>query len=211
MKKLIIIFLFIPIISLSQDDKKSSGLKKLIQQAEKLAKDLKLDKNEPIQTNFSSRDIGKTSFNIADRIAINDVIDAYGFYWDNNDLEGFLSLFSDDAKGLTNNSDGTTEQYFIKTQNEIIRSRKRMEYFIKNKMQRRHISANTFFIELTNNYAHLRQYMVLLTTNNKQKTEVLAPINYAFKLNKLNGIWKIVYREINLDKPLDLALSNNPD
>ena len=53
--------------------------------------------------------------------------------------------------------------------------------------------------------------MVLLTTNNKQKTEVLAPINYAFKLNKLNGIWKIVYREINLDKPLDLALSNNPD
>ena len=86
-----------------------------------------------------------------------------------------------------------------------------MEYFIKNKMQRRHISANTFFIELTNNYAHLRQYMVSLTTNNKQKTEVLAPINYVFKLNKLNGIWKIVYREINLDKPLDLALSNNPD
>ena len=28
--------------------------------------------------------IGDPNFNVADRIAINDVIDAYGIYWDNN-------------------------------------------------------------------------------------------------------------------------------
>ena len=41
----------------------------------------------------------------------------------------------------------------------------------------------------------------------KSKTEILTPINYVFKLKKVNGFWKIVYREINLDKPLDLALT----
>ena len=66
--------------------------------------------------------------------------------------------------------------------------------------------ANSFFIELTNDYAHLRQYMILMTTNNKENTEILTTINYNFKLIKLNGIWKIIYREINLDKPLDLSL-----
>jgi hypothetical protein len=81
-----------------------------------------------------------------------------------------------------------------------------MDYFIKNQMQRRHMMANSFFIELTNDYAHLRQYMILMTTNKKEKTEILTPINYVFKLIKLNGIWKIIYREINLDKPLDLSL-----
>mgnify|MGYP003327346786 CR=1 FL=1 len=146
-------------------------------------------------------------FDIADRIAIEDVIDAYGFYWDSNNLEGYLSLFLDDAIGVTIDSQGDKDKYYIKSDSQIENSQKRMDYFIKNQMQRRHIMANTFFIELTNNYAHLKKYMILLTTNNKSKTEILTPINYVFKLKKVNGFWKIVYREINLDKPLDLALT----
>ena len=204
MKKLILI-LFIPLISFCQDDTKKNGLQKLLKQAEKIYKEIENKGTSDID--FSNTDIGNTNFDIADRIAIEDVIDAYGFYWDSNNLEGYLSLFLDDAIGVTIDSQGDKDKYYIKSDSQIENSQKRMDYFIKNQMQRRHIMANTFFIELTNNYAHLKKYMILLTTNNKSKTEILTPINYVFKLKKVNGFWKIVYREINLDKPLDLALT----
>ena len=204
---ILLFFLISPFIS-AQEEKKRNGLKNLIKQAEKLAKDLGLDdkKKETKDFFFSSIDIGKTSFSTADRIAIKDVIDAYGFYWDTNNLDGYLSLFTDSAKGVVINVDGNVDNYYIKSDEQIENNKNRMDYFIKNQMQRRHMMANSFFIELTNDYAHLRQYMILMTTNKKEKTEILTPINYVFKLIKLNGIWKIIYREINLDKPLDLSL-----
>ena len=206
----LIIFLFFLISSFlsAQEEKKRNGLKNLLKQAEKLAKDLGLDdmKKETKDFFFSSIDIGKTSFSTADRIAIKDVIDAYGFYWDTNNLDGYLSLFTDSANGVVINVDGSVDNYYIKSDEQIENNKNRMDYFIKNQMQRRHMMANSFFIELTNDYAHLRQYMILMTTNKKEKTEILTPINYVFKLIKLNGIWKIIYREINLDKPLDLSL-----
>ena len=208
MRLIILLFFLISSFISAQEEKKRNGLKNLIKQAEKLAKDLGLDdmKKETKDFFFSSRDIGKTSFNTADRIAIRDVIDAYGFYWDTNNLDGYLSLFTDSAKGVVINVDGSVDNYYIKSDEQIENNKNRMDYFIKNQMQRRHIMANSFFIELTNDYAHLRQYMILMTTYKKEKTEILTPINYVFKLIKLNGIWKIIYREINLDKPLDLSL-----
>lgn len=208
MRLIILLFFLISSFISAQEEKKRNGLKNLIKQAEKLAKDLGLDdkKKETKDFFFSSRDIGKTSFSTADRIAIKDVIDAYGFYWDTNNLDGYLSLFTDSAKGVVINVDGSVDNYYIKSDEQIENNKSRMDYFIKNQMQRRHMMANSFFIELTNDYAHLRQYMILMTTNKKEKTEILTPINYVFKLIKLNGIWKIIYREINLDKPLDLSL-----
>ena len=208
MRLIILLFFLISSFISAQEEKKRNGLKNLIKQAEKLAKDLGLDdkKKETKDFFFSSRDIGKTSFSTADRIAIKDVIDAYGFYWDTNNLDGYLSLFTDSAKGVVINVDGSVDNYYIKSDEQIENNKSRMDYFIKNQMQRRHMMANSFFIELTNDYAHLRQYMILMTTNKKEKTEILTPINYVFKLIKLNGIWKIIYREINLDKSLDLSL-----
>ena len=208
MRLIILLFFLISSFISAQEEKKRNGLKNLLKQAEKLAKDLGLDdkKKETKDFFFSSRDIGKTSFSTADRIAIKDVIDAYGFYWDTNNLDGYLSLFTDSAKGVVINVDGNVDNYYIKSEEQIENNKNRMDYFINNQMQRRHMMANSFFIELTNDYAHLRQYMILMTTNKKEKTEILTPINYVFKLIKLNGIWKIIYREINLDKPLDLSL-----
>ena len=208
MRLIILLFFLISSFISAQEEKKRNGLKNLLKQAEKLAKDLGLDdmKKENKDFFFSSMDIGKTSFSTADRIAIKDVIDAYGFYWDTNNLDGYLSLFTDSAKGVVINVDGSVDNYYIKSDEQIENNKNRMDYFIKNQMQRRHMMANSFFIELTNDYAHLKQYMILMTTNKKEKTEILTPINYVFKLIKLNGIWKIIYREINLDKPLDLSL-----
>ena len=164
-----------------------------------------LGKEEKTKSNWSGT-IGDPNFNIADRIAINDVIDAYGIFWDTNNLDGYLSIFSEDAKGVSYSSSGEKITYSIKDEIEMINSKERMDYFIDNKMQRRHMMSNIMFIVLSENFAHLKKYMTLLTTNNNSKTEIVSPIFYDFKLKKINGIWKITYREINLDKPLDLPI-----
>jgi hypothetical protein len=164
-----------------------------------------LGKEEKNKTNWSGI-IGDSNFNVADRMAINDVIDAYGIYWDTNNLDGFLSLFTDDALGVIYGSDGKKMTYLIKDEAQRAISEERMEFFKINKMQRRHMMSNTMLIELTDDSAHLQKYMTLLTTNNNSKTEIVSPIFYDFKFKKIDGIWKIAFREINLDRPLDLEL-----
>jgi 3-phenylpropionate/cinnamic acid dioxygenase small subunit len=164
-----------------------------------------LGKEEKNKTNWSGR-IGDPNFNVADRMAINDVLDAYGIYWDTNNLDGFLSLFTDNALGVIYGSDGKKMTYLIKDEAQRAISEGRMEFFKINKMQRRHMMSNTMLIELTDDSAHFKKYMMLLTTNNNSKTEIVSPIFYDFKLKKIDGIWKITFREINLDRPLDLEL-----
>ena len=162
-------------------------------------------KDEKNKTNWSGI-VGDPNFNIADRIAINEVIDAYGIYWDTNNLDGYLSLFTDDAIGVGYNSNGEKFTYPIKDEIQIVNNKERMDYFLENKMQRRHMMSNTLFIELTENYAHLKKYMTLLTTNDNLRTEIVSPVFYDYKFKKIEGIWKITYREFNLDSPLDFSI-----
>ena len=204
MKRLILLLLLIPLVFFGQDTMPAT---KILSQKEaykkkmmKLKKDYEVYQKDKIKP-------GNTSFNSNDRIAIKDVIDAYGFYWDSNNLDGYLSLFIDKAIGVTINAKGEKDKYYIKSDKQIESSKKRMNFFKINQMQRRHMMANTLILELSESYAHIRQYMTLMTTNKKEKTEILTPIDYIFKLKKIEGVWKIVYREINLDKPLDLPLS----
>ncbi|MAV79001.1 MAG: hypothetical protein CMC22_02120 [Flavobacteriaceae bacterium] len=164
-----------------------------------------LGKEEKNKTNWSGL-IGDSNFNVADRMAINDVIDAYGIYWDTNNLDGYLSLFTDNALGVIYGSDGKKTTYLIKDEVQRAVNEERMEYFKIKKMQRRHMTSNTMLIELTVDSAHLKKYMILLTTNNNSKTQIVSPVFYDFKLKKIDGIWKIALREINLDRPLDLEL-----
>ena len=147
---------------------------------------------------------GNTKINSVDRIAINDVIDAYGIYWDNNDLEAYLSLFSDDATGVTYRPNGERVEVKIKNEYSIV-AKERMDFFKSNVMQRRKMMSNKLFIELNENYARLHQYMTLLTTKNNLKTEIVSSVFYIFKLKKINGVWKITYREVKkTDAKLDL-------
>ena len=164
-----------------------------------------LGKEEKNKTNWSGT-IGDPNFNVADRMAINDVIDSYGIYWDTNNLDRYLSLFTDDALGVIYGSDGKKMTYLIKDEAQRAINEERMEFFKINKMQRRHMVCNTMLIELTDDSAHFKKYMMLLTTNNNSKTEIVSPIFYDFKLKKIDGIWKIAFREIHLDSPIALEL-----
>ena len=164
-----------------------------------------LGKSKKVKKNWSGIP-GDTNFNVTDRIAIKDVIDAYGFYWDSNNLKGYLSLFTDDAVGVNYNSKGEKISVKIKDNRQMILNKERMDYFETNNMQRRHMMANTLVLELTENSAHINQYMTLLNTNKSSESLIVTPILYVYKLKKIEGIWKISYREINLDRPLDLEI-----
>ncbi|MDC3133115.1 nuclear transport factor 2 family protein [Flavobacteriaceae bacterium] len=152
---------------------------------------------------YSQEIVGNTDFNVVDRIAIKNVIDAYGFYWDSNQLEKWMSLFTEDAvdSRFLDKKESVTK---IKDNYKMYEGR--MKYFIKNKMQRRHMMANTLFLEQTKSSVAIEQYMMLITTNANSKTEIITPIFYKFRLKKIDGIWKINFRQINLDKKLDLPI-----
>ena len=111
---------------------------------------------------------GDTNFNIADRIAILDVINAYGVYWDENNLKGFFNLFLDDAVRITTDKNGN-EKKTTKSEEEKI-AIERQTFFKKNSMQRRHMMHNTHFIKQTENYARVIQYMTLLNTTTGKKS-----------------------------------------
>ena len=204
MKKIILAFFFITSVLSSQNidfnNIKIDDVKNIINNV--------LNKNNPEKNQIWSGVPGDLNFNINDRIAIKDVIDAYGIYWDTNDLEGYLSLFTDDAIGVHYDENGDKKIYQIKSDSEIKKNEERMNFFINNNMQRRHMMSNSLIIDQSKSFVHLIQYMTLLTTNNKQITEFVTPISYIFKLSKIDDIWKISYREIKLDKPLDLKMKN---
>ena len=200
--KLFLVFTFILIITANGQQFDFNNIK--IDDVKNLLGNV-LGKEENKKANWSGI-IGDTNFNVADRIAINDVIDAYGIYWDTNNLDGYLSLFTDDAIGVSYNSNGEKLTYPIKDEIQVANNKERMIYFVDNKIQRRHIMSNTMFIDLTENFAHLKKYMILLTTNSNLKTEIVSPVFYDYKFKKIDGIWKINYREFNLDSPLDLAM-----
>ena len=200
--KLFLVFTFILIITANGQQFDFNNIK--IDDVKNLLGNV-LGKEENKKANWSGI-VGDTNFNVADRIAINDVIDAYGIYWDTNNLDGYLSLFTDDAIGVSYNSNGEKLTYPIKDEIQIANNKERMIYFVDNKIQRRHIMSNTMFIDLTENFAHLKKYMILLTTNSNLKTEIVSPVFYDYKFKKIDGIWKINYREFNLDSPLDLAM-----
>jgi len=160
---------------------------------------IKNKKNKKIEW---SGEPGDTNFNIADRIAILDVINAYGVYWDENNLKGFFNLFLDDAVRITTDENGN-EKKITKSEEEKI-AIERQTFFKKNSMQRRHMMHNTHFIKQTENYARVIQYMTLLNTTAGKKSNIVSPIIYDFELKKINGIWKISKRKINLDYKLDL-------
>jgi len=204
MKKIILAFFFITSVLSSQNidfnNIKIDDVKNIINNV--------LNKNKPEKNQIWSGVPGDLNFNINDRIAIKDVIDAYGIYWDTNNLEGYLSLFTDDAIGVHYDENGDKKIYQIKSDSEIKKNEERMNFFINDNMQRRHMMSNSLIIDQSKSFVHLIQYMTLLTTNNKQITEFVTPISYIFKLSKIDDIWKISYREIILDKPLDLKMKN---
>lgn len=115
----------------------------------------------------------------------------------------FFRCFPEDAIDVSYGSNNEKLSYKIKDKEKIKES---IDYFEENAIQRRHMMSNTLFLELTEYSADINQYISLLTTDKKNPTKIITPVFYNFKLKKTEGIWKIIYREIILDRPLEMEL-----
>jgi len=133
---------------------------------------------------------GDSNISVSDRLAIKDVMNAYALYWDNGDLDSFFGLFTDSA---VNNMSRE-------------RASERLDYFKSNGLQRRHLMANTHFLEQNDSTAYIKQYTLLTSTKNEKALTPIATIVYDIWLIKVDGIWKISKRKINFDGELDLPI-----
>ncbi len=133
---------------------------------------------------------GDPNILVSDRMAIKDVMNAYAFYWDNSDLENYFGLFTDEAANNMS-KERTTE---------------RLDYFKSNELQRRHLMANTHFLEQNDSTAYIKQYTLLTSTKSKKELTPISTIVYDVWLIKVDGIWKISKRNMNLDGELDMPI-----
>lgn len=135
---------------------------------------------------------GDPNISVSDRLAIKDVMNAYAFYWDNSDLENFFGLFTVEA--VNNMSRESASE--------------RLDYFKSNGLQRRHLMANTHFLEQNDSTAYIKQYTLLTSTKNEKELNPISTIVYDVWLIKVDGIWKISKRKINLDGELDMPFKS---
>ncbi len=177
--------------------------------------------SKQIETGYESIP-GDTNVSLGDRFAIKNVVDAYALYWDSNQLDKFLDLFSDDAVDVSFGKNGEEVVTQVKSPLAIQDSKDRMIFFRENGMQRRHMMSSTVFVSQTDDHAEINQYAMLLSTNKKPKvdandelnsrevsydTRIISPIVYTFEFKKMGDLWRISRRTLRLDKPLDIALS----
>ena len=86
------------------------------------------------------------------------------------------------------------------------RTTERLDYFKSNGLQRRHLMANTHFLEQNDSTAYIKQYTLLTSTKSKKELTPISTIVYDVWLIKVDGIWKISKRNMNLDGELDLPI-----
>jgi len=150
---------------------------------------------------------GDPNFQYSDRLAIKDVMDAYSLYWDNSDVDGFFNLFTEDAVRI--DSKEGQEDVLIPMQERKTLASERLNYFKSHGLQRRHLMANTHFLQQNESTAYIKQYTLLTSTENEKVLKLLSTIVYDVWLKKVDGIWKISKYKIDLDGKLDIAISSS--
>lgn len=150
---------------------------------------------------------GDPNFQCADRLAIKDVMQAYSLYWDNSDVERFFKLFTEDATRI-DSKDGQ-EDVLIPVQERKALAIERFNLFKSKGLQRRHLMANTHFLQQNDSSACIKQYTLLTSTENEKELKPLSTIVYDVWLRKVDGIWKISKYKIDLDGELDIPIKSS--
>jgi hypothetical protein len=150
---------------------------------------------------------GDPNFSMADRLAIKDVMNAYSLYWDNSDLESFFELFTDQAVIIVSNEGQEDVLISVQERKEI--ASERLDYFKSKGLQRRHLMANTHFLQQNDSSAYIKQYTLLTSTENEKELKPISTIVYDVWLKKVDGIWKISKYEIGFDGELDVSFKSN--
>jgi ketosteroid isomerase-like protein len=131
---------------------------------------------------------GRTDFNVADRLAIQNVIGSHFLNLDSSQIEAWAANYTDDAVfvGIIGEKRYESEKpVFVKF------FRDRFKDFRANGDQRRHLVSNVCFVEQSEETAHIKANGLLLTTNKGGDPDLVGGLTYEGWFVKRDGIWKI--------------------
>jgi hypothetical protein len=135
-------------------------------------------------------------FHVQDRLEIMDVLNRYAWGYDQRDLqmmgnsfaqEGHFSIFLDGSElGSSTGRDNVVKwlEGFMKQQTD----------------QRRHVISNVVFEKQNENYAKVISYLACTTAQN-HKVRLVTTGRYQDELEKENGEWCILRKELFMDAP----------
>lgn len=132
---------------------------------------------------------GRTDFNAADRLAIENLIYAYSFAYDNRQADAWFALFTEDAVFVA----GEPGMKPVAFSGEAFRTfwRERMKEFGATGNMRRHLMANILFLDQTADTAHVSVAGLLTNAKDGHAFSSLSSLNYEGWLVKRPDGWKI--------------------
>ena len=151
---------------------------------------------------------GATDFNVADRLAIQNVISSHFLELDSCHMDAWIANYADDAvfvavnAGQRHESDRSAIDKFFR---ERFRNFKAMGY------QRRHVVSNILFVNQSEHTAQVRANGVLLTTNSGADPKVVTTMAYEGSFVKRDGVWKIQKWVVRTDTSQNYDKSNLPE
>lgn len=145
-----------------------------------------------------SQPAGQAEFNVADRLAVENIMAAYTFSVDEYHYDAYFDLYWPDAKFLVREPGYGVQQVPIaKLRPAHI---KLFDRFKAKGLQRRHMMTSTYF--LYQDPTRIRIVAeALMAEANKQTNQasLLTPIVYEGWFEKRGGVWKIIRWQGNLD------------
>jgi ketosteroid isomerase-like protein len=132
---------------------------------------------------------GRTDFDVADRAAIANLIDAYAFAYDNAEAASWFSLFTGDAVFVA----GQPGQEAVAFTGDGFRTfwTDRLKTFSTSGNVRRHLMSNILFLEETADTAHVSVVGLLTNAKDGKTFSAVSSLNYEGWLVKGPDGWKI--------------------
>ncbi len=132
---------------------------------------------------------GNTAFNVADRMAITNLIHAYALEVDHFNVERWLGLFTDDAVFRVGLPGGPVAEQ----SGEPFRQfwRERFGRFKSSGNNRKHLISNILFTGQTDSTAHAIMSGILTNSREGKVFSPVSGLDYEGWFSKRNGVWKI--------------------
>lgn len=146
-------------------------------------------------------------YDLMDRLEILNLASTFTQYFDSYEADKYADTYTQDGVFIVKDNTRRVVLRLENSKNEIENFFKtRMEGFVKNNQQRRHLFTNFSVKKQTESSAEIR-FNALLTSTDNNKLNFATTMVYECKLIKnSNGSWKFTEVISNLDKALDVKL-----
>jgi ketosteroid isomerase-like protein len=143
----------------------------------------------PLQSYAATAPAGRSDFDVADRLAIINLIGTYSLAYDNYDADAWFDLFTPDAVFAV----GTPGMKPLVLSGDAMRKawRARIANFKSTGNKRRHLMSNIVFLEQTGTTAHVSIVGLLTNAKDGKTFTAVSSLNYEGWFVKINGVWKI--------------------